>query len=208
MSRIGTLYIPYSRLAEATEVFLHTYRCVPDGMNVVRINVAGNVWGYVDYLDKAWALGDSFINMEHDIVPWPGAIQSLLHCRNEWCFFGYLPDLDFISSGASVFGLTKFESSFIARCPDVWQCWRDECIQTKREKPWLGVDVHMGRYAREHGLWPPHQHFPSVLNANPLGIPSQVEDHDHLYAPAPSEPGVTAVLVCTFPGCTHFKDQT
>ena len=192
------LYVPYTRIAEATEAFLSTWKCVPEGVHVERVPVDQG-WAYLNHLQACWNMGESFLNMEHDIVPWPGAIQSLLVCPREWCFFGYLPDFDFVSEGSSVLGLTKFTAPFIAKFPHVWQAYREECENDGRETPWRECDTHLGRYARKHGGWPPHQHFPAVLNANPNVIIPPVDPHEHAYEVSPYVP--PEYMPCSYPHC-------
>jgi hypothetical protein len=36
-----------------------------------------------------WNAGDPFIVVEHDVVPWPGAIAKLAECPNGWCTHDY-----------------------------------------------------------------------------------------------------------------------
>lgn len=202
----STLYIPYTRIAEATEVFLHTYGCVPDDLAVERVDVSGNPFGYLEHFQARWAQGRTFINMEHDTVPWPGALQDLLACERNWCFFGYLPGIDFVATNAAPFGLVKFGASLIAAMPDVWELMERRFVNDPCA--WSMCDIHFAEYARERGLFTPHQHSPSVLNANPKFIPVTVDDHEHVYEPSPyASPGVAPVLVCTHPGCESFKES-
>ncbi len=201
------LYIPFTRVAEATEVFLNTYGCVPDDLAVERIDVSGNPFGYQEHLQARWDEGATFVNMEHDIVPWPGALQELVACPRNWCFFGYLADIDFVATNAAPFGLVKFGASLIAAMPDVWELMSRRFANDPTA--WAMCDIHLAEYARERGLFTPHQHSPSVLNANPKFIPVPVIEHDHTYEPSPyASPGIQPVLVCTFPGCDAFKETT
>jgi hypothetical protein len=203
MTTEPTLYIPYTRISEATEVFLHTYGCVPG--DVRRIDVTDNPWGYTEHLAARWVEGNTFLNLEHDVVPWPGALQDLLACERPWCFFGYLPNMDWGDCHAAPFGCVKFDASLIARTQDVWHLYREKYLTS--DKPWQCCDIHFGEYMEQNFGWEPHQHTPAVLNANPALIDTSTtnDGHQHIYVPSPyADPGITPVLVCAWPGCRAF----
>src|SRR5262245_25598563 len=40
---------------------------------------------YGDSLMKAWELGETFINLEQDVAPWPGALSQMWSCASWWC---------------------------------------------------------------------------------------------------------------------------
>jgi hypothetical protein len=46
-----------------------------------------------DELDYGRALTDHWrdelIVVEHDVVPWPGAMQAISGCAHDWCVYGY-----------------------------------------------------------------------------------------------------------------------
>lgn len=168
------LYVPFTRLSEATEVFLATYGCIPPEVEVVPVEVTGNPWGYLEHLQSRWDEGLGFINLEHDVVPWPGAVQSLMACPRPWCFFGYLADIDFAANCAAPFGLVKFSSSFIASIPLVWERMLEQYQDCG--SPWRMCDIHLGDYTRERGIFTPHQHVPAVLNANPGRVGRPIKD--------------------------------
>jgi hypothetical protein len=44
---------------------------------------------YAELLAELWRDGESFVIVEDDIAPWPGAIESLRDCRRHWCGFHY-----------------------------------------------------------------------------------------------------------------------
>ena len=167
-----TLYVPYTRLGEATRVFLASPLYTP--CPVTLVDVSGNEGAYLAYLKAVWGRGESFINMEHDIVPWPGAVKELLGCGHPWCFYGYDQGLDCAANGCAQFGLVRFKSAIIGALPRVWEVYIDH-HRYCHEHPWRGMDVHFFRYARERGHYP-HQHHPAVFNANP-GILKNFGDH-------------------------------
>lgn len=36
-----------------------------------------------------WRIGNGFVLVEDDIVPWPGAIKELLECDRDWCGYEF-----------------------------------------------------------------------------------------------------------------------
>lgn len=47
--------------------------------------------GYGTLLSYLWKVGEGFIVVEHDVVPFPGAIDGLRECKEEWCVHKYPP---------------------------------------------------------------------------------------------------------------------
>jgi len=174
-----TLYVPYTKLGQATRAFVTSPLSCP--VRAVLVDVSDAATGYLDYMQKAWSLGRDFINLEHDIVPWPGAIQALLECPEPWCFYGYDHGVDFVRSSCPVLGLTRFRAGFVKRFPRLWANYDPP----HPEHPWRGLDVHLMRYTAPLGITA-HQHTPSVFNANPglldpragLDLPKHRTVHD------------------------------
>lgn len=54
--------------------------------------VAQDDFTYGQALERHWQAGEPFINVEHDIVPWPGALEALWSCASPepWCGYPYL----------------------------------------------------------------------------------------------------------------------
>lgn len=75
---------------------------------------------YGRLLTEQWQTGRGFILVEHDIVPWPGALPELDGCPEEWCAFEY-PNSRVITDPRSGWcvslGCTKFSSSLVERVP-------------------------------------------------------------------------------------------
>ena len=167
---MSTLYVPHTRVEEATQAYLLQEQSFPDTVwpndqryprfSVEYVDVSGGPQDYTRHLQQCWEKGQTFINLEHDIVPWPGAIASLLECPQPWCAFGYLPYLD-ITTNAPNLGLAKFSDVFISATPQLWQ------RMPSRPAQWRYNDMWLWEYAKTHGLLP-HQHWPSVLNLGPL----------------------------------------
>jgi hypothetical protein len=100
---------------------------------------------YARELQRRWASG-GFIIVEHDIVPWPGALRELDECPHEWCRFPY----PIGGSLAGTLGCVKFGSKLTARMEyTALANWR-----------WLdGVVLEMlGGFERCHAHAPPVAH--------------------------------------------------
>ncbi len=114
---------------------------------------------YSDFLKERWDDRESFINVEHDVVPWSGAIESLIDCPEPWCGYAY-------HVGASrdphpywhpMLGCTKIGLELIERIPDCW----DSPVA------WYDCDVQLATRGYAAGM-SPHHHHPDVIHINPL----------------------------------------
>ena len=97
---------------------------------------------------ELWNAGDPFIICEWDVVPYPGAIQSLLECNERWCGFKYP-----LQGGniAHSFGLNKYHPE-------------GELPPTTEQVPWWQLDGVVVPALRKRG-WRPHIHEPAVAHA-------------------------------------------
>jgi len=154
------VYVPHTHVREATRVFL-AHQKHP----IHYVDVSGDRAAYAEYFQARWDERETFISLEHDIVPWPGAIEELVACREPWCFFGYDAGIDCAADRCAPFGLVKFDARLIAAVPDVWREMRTAFAGDANM--WMYCDVFMHRYTAEGRGIPPHQHYPAVLNANP-----------------------------------------
>lgn len=161
------VFVPATELREATELYLRSPALEPEVIDPVVVDLDGEPWSYNAYLAGRWRVGQAFVNMEHDIVPWPGAITALWQCPEPWCAYGYLPSLDM--TGNSLFGLVKFSAELIEQLPRAWDDMRtsyDTDPLIGNYTRWSTCDMWFSRYALDRGA-ACHQHYPSVFNANP-----------------------------------------
>ncbi len=151
------IFLPYSKLQTATLIALIGYDFAP-------VELKGE-YAYGEYFKARWAEGQSFINLEHDCVPWPGAIEAIEDCERDWCLYNYsLPihreqNLEIVEGGMPL-GLVKFSAELIIRTKGAW----DEPID------WSNCDNRLTKACKEAGFTP-HQHYPSIVNANPVLLP-------------------------------------
>jgi hypothetical protein len=89
---IGHIWIvkPYSYLCPAelaltAEGIQHSVQKVGESSNYT----APSAYEYAYGLAFIWELEQPFINLEHDVAPWSGAIDELWSCPHPWCRFQY-----------------------------------------------------------------------------------------------------------------------
>lgn len=118
-------------------------------------------WDYAAFFRQRWEEGQSFINVEHDVIPWPGALQALAACGRAWCGYNYhlkchqgLEDPN-LTLGVPL-GCVKLSETLIRATPGLW----DQRVE------WTVCDTHLTQAAYQAGIRF-HQHFPGVVNANP-----------------------------------------
>lgn len=145
------IYVPYTSINEATTFALQGY-------NPIYVKMEKQE-SYLEFLKQRWKEGESFINVEHDVVPWIGAIDELIDCKFTWCAYGYKikESIEF----TPYFGCVKFTSQLIHLLPEIWN------DREKISKDWNTLDMFMEKYARDHGI-KVHQHFPAVHNVKPI----------------------------------------
>lgn len=152
--------VPYTRLHPALEPALRQQGV--DDAEYVRLTHETAYW---ELLCRLWdgGNGDDFIFVEHDIIPWAGAIQELWDCPEPWCSMPYKIFGRYVHSG---FGCTKFGKELIRFRPDGPENFEDHT--------WRKLDMQM----IQSGLpWLPHPHSPPVLhmNAGSWGVFGEIE---------------------------------
>jgi hypothetical protein len=125
---------------------------------------------YPRFLKERWAKKQTFINIEHDVVFWDGALESLWNCEHPWCAFAYREDEIYaLDNHTPVFGCCKFSSEFMKATEGVWEAMlayapNSMGLALKANPLWKMVDTWLRLWAREHGGMMVHQHFPHVEN--------------------------------------------
>jgi hypothetical protein len=69
---------------------------------------------------ELWLGKETFINIEHDVAPWPGAIYAFMDCPGHWCSFMY-PAAP--HSLIDALGCVRINESIIERYPDLHTKW-------------------------------------------------------------------------------------
>lgn len=142
-------------LTEATWLAVMLEESVPA---MIRMEDDGAYWRMLSGL---FTMGEPFVVVEQDVVPWPGAIAALEACKEPWCAHSYSPIED-LRTGCAPLGCSKF---------------RPEALPTEllRNPPngghWGNLDCWITQTFRSAGL-EVCQHRPGVQNLNParLGV--------------------------------------
>jgi hypothetical protein len=74
--------------------------------------------GYGRMVAEAWGDG-GFVLVEHDVVPWVGAIRQLEDCAQDWCGFRYAKG----GSTVRALGLVKFSDRLTRAHPGLSEHW-------------------------------------------------------------------------------------
>jgi hypothetical protein len=150
------VYLPYadSGLTEWTRRWAFHY-CP----SAIPVHTPGE-YTYAQTVKAWWEQGDPFIVVEHDVIPWPGALGQLASCPHPWCAYAYGVGGDditadtFVRYGSVPMGCFKVEPRRLGRCP-----FSDEPVH------WTAIDSVLAQVLYENGHRV-HQHWPSICNLN------------------------------------------
>lgn len=143
------VFIPYFSMQAVTAISLIGYDYLP-------IKTDGD-YGYSEYFKKRWEESQTFISIEQDTVIYPGALEAIWDCPQEWCVYDvHLPNHRKRTLGNEVSAIPlacmKVAAEMINKTPNLW----DEPIE------WSKCDQQIIKSGIKV-----HQHFPGVVNANP-----------------------------------------
>ena len=148
-SRIRVV-VPYRTLREETVLAL-----AAQGPVDVEYREVDEFYDYYRLLCELWERGKSFIMVEHDILPWPGALAELWGCGT-WCCMPYnLGGSNLIAAH----GCTKFGA-------DVLEVTRERVLAIEGdERHWTRLDTVVNEILEAVGLIR-HVHDTPVLHLN------------------------------------------
>lgn len=154
--------VPYTDIVPGLELALLMDR-VP--ALYVRMEDDLNYW-YV--LRELWQERETFILVEHDVIPWPGALKLLWDCPEPWCANPYKLAHD--NGFTTALGCTKFDKSLMEKVPELWDRLAEgidfRCQGDPRH--WYGLDGRLGLVLSSTvGMAWPHRHEPPVTHLNP-----------------------------------------
>lgn len=118
-----------------------------EGFDPVPLDTAPD-FAYGHHFTHLWNEGKPFITVEHDVVPWPGAIDQLMACPEPWCTHRFPNGANLIVS----FGIGKYTPRGPA--PESWSRVADGRYLDGEVLPYL---------QRELG-YRPHVHDPPVAH--------------------------------------------
>lgn len=141
--------VPYTTVHPSLEFVLEQ-----QGVRASFIEVEGET-AYWTLLRQLWAEAETFVIVEQDILPWPGAVADLWDCPEIWCAQPYKLPLHHSDSYVhSAFGCTKISDQLIRRLgPHV--------IERFTDHTWRRLDSQLIQAAMPYL---PHRHGPPVLH--------------------------------------------
>ena len=143
-----TIFVAYTKVYPSTLISLIGYNYQP-------VKTDDN-YTYSEYFKDRWKEENTFINIEQDIVVYPGAIEALWDCPQEFCAYDFhLPNhrkrnLEEDTRSCPL-GCIKISKEMIKKSFGLWNIpipW-NECDQRIIKS---GIKVH--------------QHYPSIVNTN------------------------------------------
>ena len=99
------VFIPFTHLR------CETYLAAPDA---VLCPLPDHQNGYADYFLDRWREGQAFINLEQDVVPMKGVLQTMWDCPEYYCVTNYGYPWAESPIHVSPIGCAKFSAGFIA----------------------------------------------------------------------------------------------
>ena len=143
--------VPYTNLRPLVKAALEQYNLHPQ---FIRLDHEDSYW---HLLSDIWERNEPVVINEHDVLPWPGAIQEIQNCPAHWCSYTYR-----MQGGYGIhhaFGCTKLGQGLIETLPDAWVN-----VDSTR---WSDLDAQLCIMARNAGLTP-HPHRPPVIHLKEL----------------------------------------
>lgn len=145
------IFVPATNIKDITRYCLKGY-----DYTTIQVGDDDRYWRY---LSERWSEGKTFINVEQDVVFWPGALESLWNCPHYWCVFGYgmLGVLNHPRQWPPL-GLVKFRENFIEDTKNIWN---------EVDHDWRHLDGNLAQWITDHDVLGYHQHYPGIINYHP-----------------------------------------
>lgn len=105
--------LPYAETNGTTAIFDAVKLNLANQGFTPRLVKLERTFSYDQLFRQLWAKRQPFILVEHDIIPWPGALKQLWTCSEPWCGFPYYV----FGELRSYLGCTKFDPARLGECP-------------------------------------------------------------------------------------------
>lgn len=129
------VFVPFTKLRS------DTYEAVPFA-KFIPLQRGNESTSYAEYFKERWKEGESFINVEHDVVPSIPVLESLWHCQSPICVTGYVYEYMEVPAPEITYGgCIKISRQFILDHPDLWH----EPLPT-----WSGCDCRITKCLEEN----------------------------------------------------------
>jgi hypothetical protein len=107
---------------------------------------------YGRLLARLWREGAGFVLVEHDVVPWPGAVAGMASCREAYCGHRY----QIAGQLGGTLGCVRFSAALIAEHPDLPATWAGS--------HWSNLDIKLTNALWDVGVREYHVHEPPVAH--------------------------------------------
>jgi hypothetical protein len=131
--------------------------------NVKWVNCSNNDEAYFQAVQAMWNEKETFVIVEQDIVPYPGAIKDIYDCEHDFCIT-WAPHWQSINGDGPwtyAHGLVKYKRRFIASYPD----WFNNYPASRH---WSQFD--WGLVKQFQSII--HYHWPPVIHLSPIRFDS------------------------------------
>ena len=136
--------VPYSECRRDTVNNLIAPLIKREHNDVEFIKLASEDDAYWKLMCEIWERRELVVINEHDILPYPTAIQALLDCPYHWCSYTYE-----MKGGYGIhhgLGCTKLDSQFMDKFPDAWV--------NMDSTHWQHLDAQLAQMARAEQVYP------------------------------------------------------
>lgn len=146
-----SIVVPYVTLIPLAKAVLESYR-----LPITYVELTDDD-AYRRLLKLIWRARETVTIVEHDILPWPGALEEVTACPCSWGTYSY-KTLGGVGI-AHMLGCAKLTGKLMDALPTVW------------DEPghWSGLDQRLFFAARAAGI-EPHLHRPPVIHLNPRDL--------------------------------------
>lgn len=113
------IYVPFTALRPQVMI------AVP---KAIFVPIVDKFYGYSQYFKDRWEEKQTFINIEHDVVPRDDILEEMWNCSEPLCVAGYCSSVEG-ASGISHIGCAKISASLIINSPGLFDipCEYIEC---------------------------------------------------------------------------------
>lgn len=122
-----------------------------EGLNPEVVIMGGDL-SYGRLVERLWRSGEGFVLVEHDVVPWPGAMSALSSCPELYCGHRYL----IAAQLGGTIGCVRFSAALTAAHPDLPARWAGS--------HWSNLDIKLTNGLWDVGVRGFHVHEPPVAH--------------------------------------------
>ena len=127
-----------------------------------RYDVSTSLTAYSELLCRAWASGESFLNIEHDVEIGPDTVRQATYCNKPWCVWPYYVTGHNLLTWS--LGCVRFHAKLLRAEPDLMAVASSK-IGNRSMPPgdWHRMDAEIMPLLRERGYGDiGHQHDPVI----------------------------------------------